>query len=115
MDRAEATGFGVSVVGHCALLAIAWFVVNPPSALPTAPRSFEVSYVDEVGLTAASPTPTISAMASVAPEVAPPEQAAPAPEPVPEPAPAQPRAAPRPAPGAERAAPPVRPAPSLNR
>ena len=117
MDRAEATGFGVSVVGHCALLAVAWFVVNPPGALPSAPRSFEVSYVDEVGLTAASPTPTITAMAAVAPEVAPPEQAAPAPapEPVPEPAPAQSRAAPRPAPAAERAAPPVRPAPSPTR
>ena len=117
MDRAEAAGVGVSVLGHAALLAVAWFVVNRPSPLPTAPRSFEVSYVDEVGLTAASPNPTITAMASVAPEIAPPEQAAPAPapEPVPEPTPAAPRAAPRPAPSVERAAPPARPAPRPNR
>jgi outer membrane biosynthesis protein TonB len=110
MDRADAAGFGVSVVGHSALLAIAWFFVTRPVELPTEPPSFEVSYVDEVGLTAASPNPAPSAMASVAPEVAPPEEAAPAPAPapVPEPTPAPARAAPRPAPSPDRAAPPAR-------
>ncbi len=112
MDRADATGFGVSVVGHCALLAAAWLVVSRPTP-PAISPSFEVSYVDEVGLTAASPNPAPSAQASVAPEVAPPEEAAPAPAPAPitEPTPAPPRAAPRPAPSPERAAPPARPAP----
>jgi outer membrane biosynthesis protein TonB len=110
MDRAEATGFGVSVVGHCALLAAAWLVVSRPTP-PQVSQAFEVSYVDEVGLTAASPNPAPSAQASVAPEVAPPEEAAPAPAPapIPDPTPAPPRPAPpRPAPSPERAAPPVR-------
>ena len=108
MDRAEAKGFGVSVVGHAALVAAAWLIVSRPTP-PQVSQAFEVSYVDEVGLTAASPEPEPSAQASVAPEVAPPEEAAPAPvpEPVAEPTPAPPRAAPRPAPIQER----VRPAP----
>jgi hypothetical protein len=112
MDRAEAGGLGVSVVGHCALLAAAWLVVSRPAA-PAPTPAFEVSYVDEVGLTAASPQPTPSAMAMLAPEVAPPEEAAPAPTPerVAEPTPAPPRPAPAPAPSAERAAPAPRPAP----
>jgi outer membrane biosynthesis protein TonB len=112
MDRAEATGFGVSVVGHCALLAAAWLVVSRPTP-PQVSQAFEVSYVDEVGLTAASPQPAPSAQASVAPEVASPEEAAPAPAPapVPEPTPAPPRAAPRPAPSPERAAAPPKPSP----
>lgn len=112
MDRAEATGFGVSVAGHVALLAAAWLVVSRP-ALPVQSQAFEVSYVDDVGLTAASPQPTPSAMAMIAPEVAAPEQAAPAPtpEPVAEPIPAPPRPAPSPAPSPERAAPAPRPAP----
>jgi hypothetical protein len=112
MDRAEATGFGVSVVGHCALLAAAWLVVSRPTP-PQVSQAFEVSYVDEVGLTAASPQPAPSAQASVAPEVAPPEEAAPAPAPapVPEPTLAPPRAAPRPAPSPERAAAPPKPSP----
>jgi outer membrane biosynthesis protein TonB len=113
MDRAEATGFGVSVVGHGALLLAAWLIVSRP--VPTqVSQAFEVSYVDEVGLQSASPEPTPSAMASVAPEVAPPEQAAPAPvpEPIAEPTPAPPRAAPRPAPSPDRATAPARPTPS---
>lgn len=108
MNRADATGFGVSVVGHAALLAAAWLIVSRPTP-PQVSQAFEVSYVDEVGLTAASPEPAPSAQASVAPEVAPPEEAAPAPtpEPVAEPTPAPPRTTPRPAPTQER----VRPAP----
>lgn len=109
MDRAEAKGVGVSVLGH-ALLAYAFYWVASGTTIPLAqPSAFEVSYVDEVGLTAASPEPAPSAQASVAPEVAPPEEAAPAPapEPVAEPTPPPPRATPRPAPTRER----VRPAP----
>jgi len=112
MDRADATGLGISVLGH-ALLAYACVVVVVRSPAPLPSQAFEVSYVDEVGLTAASPNPAPSAQASVAPEVAPPEEAAPAPAPTPiaEPTPAPPRAAPRPAPSPERAAAPPRPAP----
>ena len=112
MDRAEATGFGVSLVGHGALLLAAWLIVSRP--VPTqVSEAFEVSYVDEVGLTSASPEPAPSAMASVAPEVAPPEQAAPepVPEPIAEPTPTPQRAAPRPAPSPERATAPARPTP----
>jgi outer membrane biosynthesis protein TonB len=114
MERADAAGFGVSVVGHCALLAAAWLVVTRSGPLPVAPPAIEVSYVDEVGLTAASPNPAPSAQASVAPEVAPPAETAPAPVPeaVPEPTPAPPRQAPRPAPSPRATpAPPARPAP----
>lgn len=108
MDRADATGVGVSVLGH-ALLAYACIWVATGNVIRQAePTAFEVSYVDDVGLTAASPNPVPTAQASVAPEVGPPEEAAPArvPEPAPEPAPtpAPPRAAPRPTP-APRAAP----------
>jgi hypothetical protein len=100
MDRADATGLGVSVVGH-ALLAYAMVVVvirTPPPPAP--PPSLEVSYVDEVGLTAASPNPAPTARAAEAPEIGPPEEAAPAPAPTPapEPTPAPPRPAPRAAP-----------------
>jgi hypothetical protein len=117
MDRADAAGFGVSVVGHCALLLAAWVVVTRSAHPPEASQAFEVSYVDEVGLIAASPEPAPSALASVAPEVAPPEQAAPAPLPeaLPEPTPAPPRAAPRPAPSPERARPAAPAPPRANR
>ena len=101
MDRADATGIGVSVVGHALLAYACILVVTRPAAPPVASQSFEVSYVDEVGLTAASPTPAAPpAAASVAPEIAPPEEAAPAPAPmrVAEPTPAPPRVAPSPAP-----------------
>ncbi|HTU10410.1 MAG TPA: cell envelope biogenesis protein TolA [Allosphingosinicella sp.] len=107
MDRAEAAGFGVSVFGHVAIVAIAWFLtLGRPDPRPQ-PSAFEVSYVDEVGLTSAAPSPsTAPAAAAQAPEVAPPEEAAPTPEPQPAPAPPQPRPAPpRPAPS-PRAAPP---------
>lgn len=113
MDRADATGLGISVVGH-ALLAYACVLAVVRTPAPPPSQAFEVSYVDEVGATAASPTPAPSAQASVAPEVAPPEEAAPAPTPapVPEPTPAPPRPAPpRPTPSPERAAAPPKPAP----
>ena len=112
MDRAEARGFGVSVLGHALLACACYWVATVPAIHPAEPSAFEVSYVDEVGLTAASPQPAPSAMALIAPEVGTPEEAAPAPEtaaPVPTPAP--PRPAPAPAPSLDRAAPQPRPAP----
>ncbi len=100
MDRADATGLGVSVVGHALLAYACVAVVIRQPMPPPQPPSLEVSYVDEVGLTAASPNPAPTAQSSVAPEVAPPEEAAPAPAPapIPEPTPAPPRPAPRAAP-----------------
>jgi hypothetical protein len=97
MDRADAAGLGVSVVGHGALLLAALVVVTRP-VQPPPPPAFEVSYVDEVGLTAASPDPAPTARASVAPEIGPPEEAAPAPVADPLPAPTPPRPVPSPAP-----------------
>ncbi|HEV2865803.1 MAG TPA: cell envelope biogenesis protein TolA [Allosphingosinicella sp.] len=102
MDRAEAAGFGVAVVGHGALLlaltlGLARMVAPPPQ------DSIEVSFVDEVGLTSASPQPAQQPPEQgMAPEAGPTEDAAPAP--LPEPIPPMPE--PRPEPPQPRAAPP---------
>jgi outer membrane biosynthesis protein TonB len=97
MDRTEAGGFGIAVVGHIALLAaltVGLSQINPP---PPSPPSMEVSFVDEVALTSASPTPLAEPPApSEAPALGAPEEAAPAP--TPDPAPAPPTPAPAPAP-----------------
>ncbi len=115
MERADAAGFGVSVFGHVAIVAVAWFLtLGNPARQPESP-AFEVSYVDEVGLTSASPSPSSQpAAAPQAPEVAPPEEADATPEPAPpEPVPAPPRPAPRPAPSPRAApAPPRQAAPA---
>lgn len=104
MDRAEATGLGVSVAGHAALLTLMWFLVKTATSEPLLPVSMEVSYVDEVGLTNASPNPSPAPSAApTSPEPAPREEAASAPTP-------------EPAPQPDRTAPPSRPAPpSANR
>lgn len=113
MERAEATGFGVSVVGHCALLAAAWLIVSRPSP-PQVSQAFEVSYVDEVGLVNAAPEPSPTpAAAPTALEPAPVENAAPAPEPVVQPTPAPPRPTPRSTPSPRAVpAPPVQQRPA---
>ena len=58
MDRAEAAGLGVSFVGHVALLAILSLALVTVRNRPGTPAAMEVSYVDEVGLTSASPSPS---------------------------------------------------------
>jgi outer membrane biosynthesis protein TonB len=102
MDRTEATGVGVAVVGHGALLIAltvgiaAWGDPPPPS------DPIEVSFVDEVGLVSAAPQPTRQPPEQgMAPETGPIEDSAPAPlqQPVP------PLPEPRPAPPLPRAAP----------
>lgn len=107
IDRTEAGGLGVAIVGHAALIAALYFLINPrPDAeRAPAPPSIEVSFVEETGIVSSGET-TEAAAASVAPEAGPPEQAAPA-----EPAPAQlsepvsrPTPAPVPAPAPQRAA-----------
>ena len=125
MDRAEATGLGIAVVGHGALLAaLTLGLVNaviPPAMNPP----MDVSFVDDIGLQSAVPEPATEApMASVAPEAGPPEEAAPQPvetrpEPLPEPVqpkplpkikaePQPPKVTPKPAPpkATPKAAPP---------
>ena len=99
MDRAGATGLGVSVVGHLALLLLALLALrNVTQAPPPSPPAIEVSFVDQIAATSAAPQPSPApAAAARAPELGPVEDAAPAPAP-PTPAPPQPRAAEAPAP-----------------
>jgi hypothetical protein len=80
MDRAEATGFGVAVAGHAALLAIFSLgfanAIQPPMMNPP----IEVSFVDEIGLqSAVTEIATEPPAQSAAPELGAPEEAAPAP------------------------------------
>ncbi|WP_106640599.1 cell envelope integrity protein TolA [Allosphingosinicella vermicomposti] len=98
MDRAEATGLGIAVVGHGALLAVLTLGLANAVVLPTMNPPMDVSFVDEVGLQSAAPDPATEApMASIAPETGSPEEAAPkAIEAPPEPTPTvQPKALPK--------------------
>jgi hypothetical protein len=120
MDRGEATGFGVALAGHVALLAVLSLGLATAHQPPIKSDPMEVSVVDEVALTSAVPQPAPPAP-TIAPDLGPPEEPAPAPviEPAPAPpvpvppAPPQPRPIPTPQP---RLAPapkpePVKPAP----
>ena len=122
LDRSEAEGFGVALVGHVALVAALYFLINPrpDAARAPPPPSIEVSFVEETGIVSAGETREAAA-AGFAPETGPPEEAAPAdaaPAPVPEPvarstpapspatpSPAARRAAPTPAPAQQRSVP----------
>jgi hypothetical protein len=105
MDRAEATGLGVSVAGHLALLAALSLGLATAFNPPPVPDAMEVSFVDNVGLTAAAPTPSIAPAAPArAPEVGPAEDAAPAAPPSRQPILA-PLITPTPSPAAARPAP----------
>lgn len=82
VERADATGLGVALVAHAALL---WALGLPRDGETPPPPAMEVSFVDEAGLVSAAPT-TEPAAASVAPELGAPEEAiAAAPQPVPAP------------------------------
>jgi outer membrane biosynthesis protein TonB len=99
MERAEAQGLGIAAIGHIALLAALTYSLRPTDEPPQPPPSVEVTFVEEVALTSASPTPAAQPAASAAPEAGPPEEAAPAPEPLPvPPEPMPPRPAPTPEP-----------------
>lgn len=124
MDRAEATGFGVATAGHLALLAALSLgfanAVRPPIMSPP----MEVSFVEDVALESAAPTPALEEPAArLADTEGPvePSAPAPAPEPVPLPEPvpvpqpkakAAPTPAPTPAPKAVERPRPPRPAPT---
>jgi len=111
MDRAEAAGFGVAVVGHGALLAALTLGLAAWGNRPLLSDPIEVSFVDEIGLVSASPQPTQQPPAQgTAPEAGPTEDAAPAPLPEPAPPLPQPRAtAPQPRSAPKQAEPPRRP------
>jgi outer membrane biosynthesis protein TonB len=115
MDRAEAAGLGLAAAAHAALLVALSFGF---AAVQLPPRSdpIEVSFVDEVGLESASPTPSAVEPASLlAPEAGPPEPAMPAPpevQPVPKPEPAARTPSPAPAPSPKPAPPRAQPKPS---
>lgn len=83
MDRADATGLGVAVIGHVALFGLlSLSLIHKPKPLPPT-DSVEVQLVDDVGLRSAQPKPATEEPApSFAPDVAPP---APAPAPTPQP------------------------------
>jgi hypothetical protein len=114
-DRSEAAGFGVAAVGHAALIAALWYLIDPAPDPERVfrPTTMEVSFVEETAPVSAGLT-TEPAAQSVAPDLGAPEEAAPAaPEPpVPEPAlrpvpdPAPPRPQPTPRQSAPTPAPP---------
>jgi hypothetical protein len=113
MDRAEVAGLGVATVGHLALLA-ALSLGFAATRLPV-PKSdpIEVSFVEEVGLESASPTPDAAPPAPLlAAEPGPPEMPAALPvQPLPQSAPAPRTPTPAPQPTARAAPPRTVPAP----
>jgi hypothetical protein len=115
MDRAEATGFGVSAIGHVALLAILSLALARAVAPAPPSDAIEVSFVDKIGMVSAAPNPSPTPPAQgMAPEVGPTEDAAPSSAPAPSPSPPAARQADV-SPSPERAKPqpaPERPAPA---
>lgn len=100
MDRAEATGLGVAVTGHLALLAALSLGLASVTRPSMQSDPIQVSFVDEVGLQAAVTEAQMEDPAeAMAPEIGPMEEAAPAPAetPAPEPTPAPRAAEPEPA------------------
>ena len=107
MDKAEATGFGVAVAGHGALLAALSLGLANAQLPPITNQPIEVSFVDETGLESEAPVVSNEIPAPALGEVeGPPEPLPPPPEPVAQP---QPQPAPQPRPAA--AAPTPAPAP----
>jgi hypothetical protein len=115
MDRAEAAGLSVSIAGHVALLALLSLALVTAARPPVVQQAMEVSFVDEVGVSAAAPQPSREPSAPArAPEIGPTEDAAPAaaaPAP-PRPAAEAPSPVPAPAPARRTDSRPVAPAPA---
>jgi hypothetical protein len=121
MDRAEATGLGVAVAGHAALLAVLTLGFATVRQPPPFTDPMEVSIVEEIDLRSAAPEPlTEVPPPSQAPELgkpeepapaAPPELAPPVPEPAPQPEPLPPAPQPKPVPKPVETPPPPRPTP----
>lgn len=119
MDRAEATGFGVAVTGHVALLAALTLGFASATRPMIESDPIEVSFVDEVGLKASVREAQMEDPAEAqAPEIGAPEEAAPAPveTPAPQPEPVvpkqiEPAPAPTPKPKEASKPAPAKPAP----
>ena len=112
MDRAEATGFGVAVAGHLALLAALSLGLASVTRPMMQSDPIQVSFVDEIGMQAAVTEAQMEDPAeTMAPEIGPMEDAAPTtPEtPSPEPTPVEKAAEPAPSPAPKEAS---KPAPS---
>lgn len=91
MERTEATGFGIALVGHIALIVALKFLLDTSGAL-TPPPAMEVSFAEDVGLVSSAPETAASAPAfgeepGPAEEAAGSEASIPEPEPVAEPEP----------------------------
>jgi outer membrane biosynthesis protein TonB len=128
MDRAEAAGLGVAAMAHIGLLAVlsaGFMTASQPPILETPP--IEVSFAEDIGLVSSAPQPTVEPPAqSIAPELGPPDEPAPAPaidpappQPVSPPpkqiqAPPEPKAVPKEAVKAATAPAPAREAPKKN-
>jgi hypothetical protein len=113
MDRAEAAGLGVSIAGHVALLALLSLALVTAARPPIVPQAMEVSFVDEVGLTAAAPQPSPEPAALArAPEIGPTEDSAPAAAAPAPPRPAAEAPSPIPAPSRSTDSRPAPPAPA---
>jgi outer membrane biosynthesis protein TonB len=111
IDRSELAGTGAALAFHVALVAALSLHFAQVDAV-LEPPSMEVEFIDEVGLSAAAPTPAVTPPPpSQAPEIgqAEPVEPAPAPPPQIEPAPA-PRIVPTPAPRPAKTA--AKPAPA---
>jgi hypothetical protein len=118
LDRADASAAAIAVAGHGAILAaLIWGLGSWDTETATTPPAMEVSFVEDVGLQSSAPTLEPAAQ-GYAPELGPPEEAAPTPaaEPVPQPA-ERTIPQPTPSPALRRAAPPAQrqPAPTPQR
>lgn len=88
MDRAEAAGLGVATAGHLALLAALTLGFANAVRPPVMADPIEVSFVEEVAIESAAPTPSPAEPAPRLAEVEGPIEPPPAPAPAPMPAPA---------------------------
>ena len=112
IDRAELAGTGAALAFHVALVAALSLSLAQIDSVPE-PPSMEVEFVDEVGLTAAAPTPLATPPpASEAPEIG---EAEPEPAPRIEPAPAPRLTRTEPTRPAPAKAAPAKPAPRVSR
>lgn len=111
MDRADSAGLGFAIAAHGALLAALSLGIGAATLRPIRGDPIEVSFTEDVGLTSSAPVISREAPApSIAPELGPPEEAAPAPAPTPAAVPPPP-ARPSPTPAQKAAQPAPQPQP----
>ena len=67
MDRVEATGLSIAVIGHLFLLALLTLGLFNFTADPPSTDAIDVSFVEDVGLTSASPEPVQAPAPAMAP------------------------------------------------